>query len=72
MRELNDFQKEYHALAWTTLKRARDLSKNRRIARAQDVLTEALGFTNSLPSWFTDEELEKEFEDLYRQLYRNV
>jgi hypothetical protein len=72
MRELSEIQKEYHTLAWSTLKRAKDLSKNRRVARAQDVLTEALSLTNFLPIWFTDEDLEKEFEDLHRELYRNV
>ena len=72
MRELSEIQKEYHRLVWSTLKRAQDLSKNRRIARAQDVLTEALSLTNSLPSWFTDEDLDKQFKDLHRELYRNV
>ncbi len=72
MRELSEIQKEYHTLAWSTLKRAQDLSKNRRIARAQDVLTEALSLMNFLPRWFTDKDLEKQFEDLHRDLYRNV
>lgn len=72
MRELSEIQKEYHTLVWSTLKRAQDLSKNRRIARAQDVLTEALSLTNSLPSWFTDKELDEQFKDLHRELYRNV
>ena len=72
MRELSEIQKEYHTLVWSTLRRAQDLSKNRRIARAQDVLTEALSLTNSLPSWFTDEELDEQFKDLHRELYRNV
>ena len=72
MRELSEIQKEYHLLAWSTLKRSQSLLKNRRIARAQEVLTEVLSLTNFIPSWFTDEDLEKQIEDLHRDLYRNV
>ncbi len=72
MRELSEIQKEYHRLAWSTLKRSQSLLENRRIARAQEVLTEVLSLTNFIPSWFTDEDLEKQIEDLHRDLYRNV
>ena len=72
MRELNHFEKAFHALSWTELERAQSLFESGRKARAQEALTEALTASVSLPRWFTDEDWTTQFNQLHKDLYRGV
>lgn len=72
MIELTPIQEEFHDMSWSLLNRAKVLLESKRIARAQEALTEALTASNSLPREFTDDAWNEQFKQLHTDLYRGV
>lgn len=72
MTELSPVQEEFYQMSWSLLNRAKVLFENKRIARAQEALTEALTASNSLPREFTDDAWNEQFKQLHTDLYRGV
>ncbi len=72
MTELSPIHEELHRLSWSFLTKAQTLFKSKRIARAQEALTEALTASNSLPREFTDDAWNEQFKQLHTDLYRGV
>lgn len=72
MRELDVLQKYLLETAWYELKKTEALMREKRIARAQENIQEALRVYYSLPRWFTDEDWMAQYDKLHRKLYTGV
>ena len=70
MSDLTPDQQLAHDEAWKSLRLARNLFEQRRLARGQEVLREAQASFFQLPRQFTDADFELQYERLYNQLYR--
>ena len=72
MKELTAQDQHWLDTARKELLRAESLAKYNRTAAAQESLREVLFLMTNLPRWFTDTELETQFQQLYKQLYNGT